>query len=320
MKLKTFFAASIPEAMSEIRQIFGENAVIISSYRTKDKGVKLIVATEENEKSAPGLIHEEMRKNEQRRTYFQKILAHRQVSGEFIERLVGALVHKSAKTAEEKLLPRALSELYAYKSIEPLKKNGLLVFVGTAGCGKTTAIAKIAWHAKTLKTKTALISLDTRKPAHELARYADLLNASYTTLSDWQKLNETVTMLRLNYDLILIDTPAFNPYDKADIDRLKTIKIQVADADLIYVQAAGADCHEAQTRGAVFARYGCTQVLVSQIDLATSYGGFLQSAVFSAYQLAGFMRSAKITDFIEPATPENLAALLKTGKTEGDDE
>lgn len=82
MKLKTFFAASIPEAMSEIRQIFGENAVIISSYRTKDKGVKLIVATEENEKSAPGLIHEEMRKNEQRRTYFQKILAHRQVSGE----------------------------------------------------------------------------------------------------------------------------------------------------------------------------------------------------------------------------------------------
>ena len=48
MKLKTFFAPNIPQAIEEIRSIYGDNAVIISTTRTSSNGVKLIVATEEN--------------------------------------------------------------------------------------------------------------------------------------------------------------------------------------------------------------------------------------------------------------------------------
>ena len=322
MKLKTFFAASIPEAMSEIRHVFGENAVIVSSFRTKDKGVKLVVATEENANISQGPIQEEIRKNEQRRTYFKKVLSHRYLSDELIERFVSALSRKGSKTPEEKFLTRALTELYSYKSIEPLKKNGLFVFVGTGGCGKTTVVAKLALQAKIQKIKTALITLDTQKAggATELVRYAGLMNMSCTVIDDWEKLNETVTVLRLNYDLILIDTPALNPYDTEDVARLKTIKTQVSDADIIYVQAAGLDCHEAQTQGVVFARAGCTRFIVTKTDTAMSYGGFLQSAVFSAFQFAGFGRSNKITDDLAEATPENLARLLKNGLMDGEEE
>ncbi len=322
MKLKTFTAGSIPEAMNEIRRVFGENAVIVSSFRTHDRGVKLIVATEENPPSSDTPIQEEMKKNAQRRIYFKNILAHRFVPEELIERFVSAVARKSTKTSEDKLLPRALSELYVYKSIEPLKKNGLFVFVGAAGCGKTTAIMKMGWHAKIQKMRTALITLDNRQAAvaNELVRFGTLTDMPCTVLSNWEQLNETVTMLRLNYDLILIDTPAFNPYDTEDISRMQLIKTQVSDADMIYVQAAGMDCHEAQTQGVVFAKVGCTRLLVTKTDAATGYGGFLQSAVFNAFQFAGFVRSGKITDYIGAATPENLTRLLKNGYFDGDEE
>ncbi len=322
MKLKTFMADSIPEAMSEIRRVFGENAVIVSSFRSQECGVKLIVATEENYDTPDTPIQEEQHKNEQRRNYFETALKHLYLSAGMIERLVGAVARKSSKTTEDKLLKLALSELYTYKSIEPLKKNGVFVFVGTGGCGKTTAVGKVAWHAKTQKIKTAVITLDTRKAGsvNELVRYASLMDMSCTVLSDWEQLNETVTMLRLNYDLILIDTPAFNPYLASDVVRLQQIKTQVADADMIYVQPAGLDCHEAQTQGIVFAKAGCTRLLVSKLDAAVGYGGFLQSAVFSAYQFAGFMDSGKITDYIGAATVDNLVRLLKHGSVDGEEE
>ncbi len=322
MKLKTFMANSIPEAMSEIRRVFGENAVIVSSFRTKERGVKLIVATEESPETSETPIQEELRKNEQRHNYFETVLKHRSLPAALIERFVGAVARKSMKTAEDKLLKAAVSELYTYKSIEPLKKSGLCVFAGSGGCGKTTAVAKIAWHAKIQKIKTALITLDTRKAGSvtELVRYAALMDMSCTVLSDWEQLNETVTMLRLNYDLILIDTPALNPYQPVDVTRLQQIRTQVADADMIYVQAAGMDCYEAQTQGIVFAKAGCTRMLVTKLDAAVSYGGFLQSALFSAYQFVGFVCSGKVTDYICAATPDNLVRLLKNGSVDGEEE
>ena len=47
MKIKTIFAPSIPKAMEEIRDLYGEQAIIISTSRVSNKGVKLIIATEE---------------------------------------------------------------------------------------------------------------------------------------------------------------------------------------------------------------------------------------------------------------------------------
>ncbi len=322
MKLKTFFADSIPSAMSDIRQVFGEKAVIVSSFRTNDKGVRLIVATEEQDVFFNSPIQDEMRKSKQRRTFFKNMLSHRHLSDEYIERLVNAVARKSIKTSEDKLLSRALSEMYAYKSIEPLKKNGLYVFMGTAGCGKTTVVSKLAFHTKALKIKTALVTLDTRKSkqSSELLRYAHLMQIPCTTLHEWDKLNETVTMLRLNHDLILIDTPSLNPYHTEDIARMHMIKTQLSDAELVYVQPAGLDYHEARAQGCVFAHQGCTEMVITKTDMSTAYNGFLQSALFSAFRLAGLSESPYITDYLKEITPDKLASLLKNGVSEGEDE
>lgn len=310
MKLKTFSAANMPQAMSDIRQVFGDNAVIISSLRCPDNTVRLIVATEEKE-AALGADDENRRAI--RRQYFKNLLEPHGVSDSYYERLLNAISRKSAKLAEDKWLSAALEELYVFKSIEPLHKNGLYVFLGAAGSGKTLAVAKTAFYAKTNKLKVACITLDKKKAcgAAELARYAGWMNISCSYLNEISKLNETVTMLRLSHEVILIDTPAYNPYSEEDLNQVRQIKTQLSDGEMIYVQPAGMDYKEARRQGALFAKAGCTTLLGSKLDLTRHYGGLLESALFGSYQWGGWSNSNKITDYLLEAGSGNLNNILR---------
>ena len=49
MRLKTISASSVPEAMKEVRDVWGEEAVIVSSLKLSDGRIQLVVAIGENE-------------------------------------------------------------------------------------------------------------------------------------------------------------------------------------------------------------------------------------------------------------------------------
>ncbi len=310
MKLKTFFADSIPAAMTAVKQTFGENAVIISSGRLPNHTVRLVVAIEEKETEAD-FPDQEIR--QKRAAHFQNLLAPHGVFDSYYERLLNALSRKSAKLTEEKWLVAALEEMYVYKSIAPLKKNDVYVFLGAAGSGKTTAVAKAAFQAKSSHLKVACITLDRQKVcgAAELERSAGWMNIVCTCLSDISKLNETVTVLRLTHDVILIDTPAYNPYNPSDLERINEIKTQLSDAEMIYTQQAGLDCKEAETQGALFAKAGCTVLLGTKLDGARTVGGLLQTALFGSYQWGGWSKSNKITDYLLEAGSGTLNNIIR---------
>lgn len=310
MKLKTFTADSIPEAMIEIKQTFGENAVIISSVRCPNHTIRLIAAVEEDSLYADK-PDEELRSR--RMAYFKNVLASHRVFDSYYERLLNALSRKSSKLSEEKWLVAALEEMYVYKSIAPLKKNDVCIFLGTPGSGKTTAAAKAAFEAKSNHLKVACITLDHQKAcgATALVRYTGWMNIVCTYLSDIAKLNETVTVLRLTHDVILIDTPAYNPYNSSDLAQIYEIKKQLSDAEMIYTQPAGLDCQEARTQGALFAKAGGTVLLGTKIDSARSLGGLLETALFGSYQWGGWSKSSKITDYLVEAGSGNLNNIIR---------
>ncbi len=310
MKLKTFFADNIPEAMMAVKQTFGENAVIISSGRLPNHQVRLVVAIEENNPEQNSLDQEIRQK---RAAYFQNLLASHGVFDSYYERLLNALSRKSVKLTEEKWLVTALEEMYVYKSIAPLKKNDVYVFLGSAGSGKTTALIKAAFQAKSNRLKVACITLDRQKVcgAAELERSAGWMNIVCTCLNDLARLNETVTVLRLSHDVILIDTPAYNPYNPADLAQINEIKTQLSDAEMIYTQQAGLDCKEAETQGALFAKAGCTVLLGTKLDLAHSVGGLLQTALFGSYQWGGWSKSNKLTDYLLEAGSGTLNNIIR---------
>ena len=97
MKIKTLFAPSIPKAMEEIRDLYGEQAVIISTSRVLNKGIKLIIATEEKTTEADLFSSINDEKIEQRRVFFQDMLKHLSFPDEFIERLALTSLKKTIK-------------------------------------------------------------------------------------------------------------------------------------------------------------------------------------------------------------------------------
>ena len=54
MKIKKYFADSIPKAISEARNELGENAIIVSSFDSKRKRGAYVTAAIENENSNLG--------------------------------------------------------------------------------------------------------------------------------------------------------------------------------------------------------------------------------------------------------------------------
>lgn len=322
MKLKTFKASGIPEAMTAIRQTFGENAVIVSSVRLPDNQVKLIVASEATSLSSDKPVEAEKTKRIHRLHYFQSRLRQHVLPESYFERLVNGVVRKSIKITEEKLLMTAFSEMYAFKPLVPLKKNNVFVFVGNAGCGKTMVVAKMAFQAKLQKLKVACITTDRRKVygSGELARYMGWMDISCTYLDDYAKLNETVTVLRLTNDIILIDTSAISPYNTQEMKQLKTIKEQLSDADIVYVQSAGMSYQEAQTQGLIFAQNGCSILFATKLDMIRDYGGLLQTAFVGNYRWGGWSSSSKVADRLISVNAEQLGQLITGTLSDKEDE
>jgi flagellar biosynthesis protein FlhF len=98
------------------------------------------------------------------------------------------------------------------------------VFVGPAGAGKTTTIAKIAGHAGArLRKKVALVSTDTLRVGgqEQLSRFGGLLGVPSYVCSDIGGLKGLINSLD-DRDLILVDTPGASPSDPSRLGALET--------------------------------------------------------------------------------------------------
>ena len=322
MKIKTIFAPSIPKAMEEIRDLYGEQAIIISTSRVSNKGVKLIIATEEktNEADLFSSINDE--RIEQRRSFFQDIFKHHSFPDEFIERLIFTSLKKTVKNQDEKLLTNTFDELFHFKPLYPIEKNTIYVFVGNAGSGKTLTLKKMALQAKKEHLKPCIITLDTEKSGAipDIKNFSKMLQIPCTVVKNIKELNETTTLMRLSYNYILVDTPSINPYKTTDLEKLKSIKQQISDAEFVLTMPAGLDPHEATAQGALFSKNGCNLFIATKLDCTIKHFNILQTLLYNQLYMAAFCFSDKIIDTPIEATAQNLTKLFTTANlstTEG---
>ncbi len=317
MKLKTFFAPSVPEAMQEIRDLYPDNAVIVSATKI-DKGVKLIIALQENvsqEDLFTALTDERI---DSRKNFFSTLLTHQAFEDVFIQRLVQASLKKGTKVAQEKLLSHAFSELYSFKPLYPILKNAIYVLTGNAGSGKTLLAKKMAFQAKKEGLKTALVTLDTIKSGavSDLKQFAQMLKIPITVTQNIKDLNESLTMMRLSADYILVDTPSINPYKQTDLEKLKFMRSQLMDAEFVLTMPAGLDAQEAVSEGALFYKHGCTSLIATKLDCAVRYYNLFKTTVYNQLSWSAFSFSENITHPPVEATAQNLATLLTVPLTQ----
>ncbi len=313
MKLKTFIAANVPEALDAIRRECGEEAVVVSTHRQETGGVKLVVATEDD--TADTQIKNALHglKVKQRLAYFTDVLATQNLPAVLLERLTQNTLKAKGKIAEDALLANALKETFSFAPPSIGKQDKLIAFVGPAGAGKTLAIVKTAFMAKMNRLRTAIITLDCRKAGGitELSAMTELLKVPLTVLKGTDALTETVKKNALTHDLVLIDTPAVNPAQVTELALIADINRLCPTIRTLLVLPAGLASLDADTMMKNFKTAGCNQLMISKLDTYQSWSGIMQAVIQNGFAFALFGFSNSVTEPVNPAEPTVLADYLQ---------
>ena len=312
MRLKTISAPSIPEAMKEVRQTWGEEAVIVSSLRLADGRTQLVVAIGENE--ADSALSQ---------TLFQQPKGH--IQNDNADKMRALLsLHRVPELLTVKILKAtdlsgdfsqtfidALRHVFSFSPIGIAKTKRAFLLTGMPGSGKTTALIKWALMAKRQYVKVGLISLDNHKAGavQGLQAMADLLKVPLKVADDLVQLNHAVQTMRSDTDLILIDSVGLNPWLATDMSFFADLKHQCNGVEPIVVIPAGLDSLETGDVAAQFARLGCSRFIATRLDMSGVYGNILNAAA-NGLALTYYAQGAMPTDVFDAFTAEALADLL----------
>lgn len=312
MRLKTFTARSMQEAMAEIRRTLGPDAIIVATRDDSSRGLVRVTAAIEDAAppppppEEPGLDAAAAGTGEP----LDAILARHRVP----QRLAGALVRAAeAHEPEDHVLAlaAAFDAAFEFAAMEDLPQRPL-VFVGPPGAGKTATLAKVAARAVLAGHTTALVTTDLMRAgaAEQLSGYGQILEQSVTAAADPASLAAAIARAeKSDHDLILVDTPGFNPYDTDDMERLQA-EIQAVDGEAIAVLPAGGDAIEIMELGLTFRELGCRRFIATRLDTVRRFGSLLALAHGGGLAFAGVSASPYIGDPVESLNPVSLARLI----------
>jgi flagellar biosynthesis protein FlhF len=209
MRLRSFTAPTVREAMRQVRDAMGADAIIVATHRSeRGRGVRVTAA----------LDHPD----EDRR--LQEELARPRVDcdGRLARTLAwhGAPAELGRDLGGEDLSD-ALSRRFSFADLDEGGKP--LMLVGPPGAGKTTGVAKLATRAALADATAFLVTTDTVRAGAvaQLDAFAAVLGQPLHSAHSPEELRAALLALRGSRRRVLIDTPGANPFDAAEMDDLR---------------------------------------------------------------------------------------------------
>jgi flagellar biosynthesis protein FlhF len=339
MKLRTFLAKDMREALSSVRAEMGPEAVIVASERAKGGGIVVRAALDEpeSERAAPandtmpaadagasgfeasyreGLIKRlrapadgstRQTRNFDRAELLSILGGHRAP-----DRLAHELAEAAEKSSLNDMTLALASALDKRMQVNPLDLADCpaLLLCGPPGAGKTATAAKIAAHAGLMGRRVQLIAADPTGAGAvaRLETFANHLGAELFVAESAAQLEKRVAESDSQGTLAIIDTAGFDPRQAksrtafsalAHIDALQTIA----------VLSAAMDAEETSEVARALVTLGATRMIVTCLDLARRAGAVLSAAVRGA-PLAHVCRSPFVAGGLETLTPLSLSRLL----------
>ena len=338
MKLRTFLAKDMREALAHVRSEMGPEAVIVASERAKGGGIVVRAALDEPETSiedteaahastneetsaagfeasyrdglirrlrAPARAAQHTTRNFDRAELLSILRGHRAPDG---------LAHELAQAAEKcalsdmtLALASALDKRMRSAPLE-LGSCSALLLCGAPGAGKTATAAKIAAHAMLSGRAVRLIAADAAGAGAvaRLETFAKHLGAELVVAGSAAELERLVGTAQ--GALAIVDTAGFDPRLAKARTAFSALG-RIEKLETIAVLSAGADAEEAAELASAFAALGATRMIVTCLDLARRAGALLAAAV-QGTPLAYVTRSPYVAGGLETLTPLSLSRLL----------
>ena len=322
MRLKTFNAATMTEAMDLVRAELGADAIIIQSSKEKS-GVRITAALEAGATPPPPdgapepgltpLAFEASPEFTKVADYdaadVKAVLNHHGLPFETAMQLEQTVASLSAGGLAE-ALSVALETTIRFSPITDAHARPIML-VGPPGAGKTICAAKLVADALLHERTVHLISTDTVKAAgiQQLDHFAQLMKQTVSTADTPGELAAVINSRNSSHCLTVIDTPGTNPFDLNELEDLLKF-IQKVDAEPVLVMPAGLDPLDAQEIAGIFAKMGCQRFVATRLDAARRYGGIVMAARHGFLSLAAISKSPFVADGLEPATPMAFSRLF----------
>ncbi len=318
MRLKTFNAPTLAEALAVVRTEMGEDAIIVSTQRVTDGGGTRVTAALE-EADFDGALDRERHDGDPLDVAetIRQALAYHGTPPRLAERLVqiaGALAAEDPTLA----FAGAVDAGFAFSPLSDLGAGEAIMLVGPPGSGKTITTAKLAARATLDELSVEVITTDTQRAGgiEQLEAFTRILGLELETPDTVAALGEAVAAVA-GRRRVLIDTQGTNPFSEAEMDHLEQL-IRAARGEPVLVMAAGGDAMEAADIAASFATIGVGRLLVTRLDMARRLGAILAAADAARLTFCEVSITPHIADGLSPINPVSLARLIMPHTLETD--
>ena len=311
MRLKSFTASTMAEAMEMVRLELGDNAIIVSTQRAGGvKGFRITAALEPADADmmvaellgeGPGAHAAEALKD---------AFARHGLPQRLIERLVNAARTSGADTPIQ-ACAAALEAGFTFAHLPEYSAPRPLMMVGAPGSGKSIAVAKLAARAVLKRHDVAVVTCDNFRAGAtaQLAAFTRILEVELLTAKSADSLRKAVESTKGMVDFVLIDSPGVNPFKQSDMDFLHELAM-TADVEPILVMAAGGDPIEAGEMAEAFAQVGVSRLFASRLDTTRRLGSILAAADAGHLALSDVSASPHVASGVSPISALSLAQLI----------
>jgi flagellar biosynthesis GTPase FlhF len=193
-----------------------------------------------------------------------------------------------------------------------LMRQKVIFLVGSSGCGKTSACAKIASYAmKALGKHVHCISADATR-AGAIAKARAFTAPLGIPLQLAYRPEELPALLHweTDSDLFLIDTPGSNPYRADELNELDSFAAEIPDRHILWVAPATGKESDLEDMYTAFSHLGIGGVVVTRLDETRSLGGLFNFLRRSQLPLAFLSHGSRIQGDLRTGETALLAGLL----------
>ncbi len=199
-----------------------------------------------------------------------------------------------------------------------LKDNGptVVMFIGMAGSGKTSAIARVATQFKVEQNrKVAIVTTDNYRAdsSHQVKSFCRILGCPCGIVYTPEELSMAIKSQPEG--LILVDTAGVSPNDDKELGELHSL-IRAANLhELHLVAAASTPSRDIHRLISTFDEFGIDRILITKLDETQAPGGVITAAIESGKKLSYMSGSREIPGKFNIASSESLADILTSVKT-----
>lgn len=311
MRLKSYSAVTMSEAMAMVRAELGDDAIIVSTQRASGgQGVRITAALEEHVSdqeiaevlsgSPLSPVNETIR----------DCLMYHGVPPRLCERMLAAA--RSIDTTDATMATAgAMDELFTFAPLPSRKSPTPVMLVGPPGSGKTITVAKLAARARLAGRTVTVITADSVRAGamEQLSAFTSILGVELKKARGASSLEAMAAEAAQTSDLVYIDTPGLNPFSSEDIGYLNTLTHAVS-VEAVLVLAAGGDPMEATEVAEIFAQAGATRLLATRLDMTRRLGAVLAAADAGQFMFSDVSINPHVANGLCSITPVTMARLL----------